>query len=99
MCQEVRQEYCTAEWRLLELNESERLIDCSDYGETALLNCSDQFDLDNNGSTCRLLCEKFSQFSKTFTSFFPPWLAVFSGLNVIGGTISVAVSIYRIKKL
>ena len=41
ICRKIRQEYCTAEWRVLELNESEGLIDCSDYGETAPLNCSD----------------------------------------------------------
>ena len=99
MCQEIRQEYCTGEWRMLELNESEGLIDCTDYGEIAPLNCSDQFGLTNNGSRCQLLCEKFSQFSKAFTDFFPPWLAIFSTLNVIGGIISLVVSVYKIKKL
>ena len=99
ICRKVRQEYCTAEWRVLELNESEGLIDCSDYGETVPLNCSDQFGLDNNGSICRPLCKTFSQFSETFTAFFPTGVAVFSGINVIGGIISLVVSIYKIKKL
>ena len=99
ICQKVRQEYCTAEWRMLELNESEGLIDCSDYEETALLNCSDQFGLDNDGSICQPLCTMFSQFSKSFTTFFPTWLTVFSGLNVIGGIISLMISVYKIKKL
>ena len=84
---------------MLELNESEELIDCSDYGETAPLNCSDQFGLDKNGSVCRPLCATFSQFSETFTTFFPIWLTVFSGLNVIGGIISLVISVYKIKKL
>ena len=99
MCQEIRQDYCTREWRELELNESEGLIDCTDYGETAPLNCSDQFGLAYNGSVCQPLCENFSQYSKTFSDFFPTWLAIFSGLNVIGGIISLVVSAYKIKKL
>ena len=99
ICQKIRQEYCTAEWRVLELNESEGLIDCSDYGETAPLNCSDQFDLDNNGSICQPLCETFSQFSETFITNFSIWHAVCSGLNVIGGIISLMISVYKIKKL
>ena len=99
MCQEIRQEYCTAEWRALELNGSTELVNCTEYGETAPLNCSDQFGLSRNGSVCRPLCKKFSQFSNGFTAFFPPWLAVFSALNVIGGIICLAVSVYKIKKL
>ena len=100
MCQEIRQKYCTAEWRAaLELNESEELIDCIDYGETVPLNCSDSFGLARNDSVCLPLCEKFSQFSKPFTHFYRFWLATFSGLNVIGGIISVVVSVYKIKKL
>ena len=99
ICQDIRQEYCTAEWRMLELNKSEGLIDCSDYGETAPLNCSSQFGLANNGSVCLPLCKEFSQFSEGFIAYFPAWLTVFSGLNVIGGVISLVVSVYKIKKL
>ena len=99
MCQEIRQQYCTAEWRVLELNESEGLIDCINYGETAPLNCSDQFGLTKNGSVCLPLCAEFSQYSETFTTLFPIWLIIFSGLNVIGGIISLVISVYKIKKL
>ena len=99
MCQEVRQQYCTAEWRVLELNEFEGLINCADYGETVPLNCSDQFDLANNGSVCLPLCAEFSQFGKVYTAIFPPWLSIISGLNVIGGIICLVVSVYKIKKL
>ena len=99
ICQDIRQEYCTGEWRALELNESEELIDCTDYGETAPLNCSDQFGLANNGSICLPLCKEFSQFSESFIAFFPTWLAVFSALNVIGGIICLVISMYKIKKL
>ena len=66
MCQEVRQQYCTAEWRVLELNESEGLIDCTNYGETAPLNCSNQFGLTNNGSICLPLC------SEIYTTYYKP---------------------------
>ena len=100
MCREIRQDHCTAERRAaLELNGSEELIDCTDYGETAPLNCSDSFGLDCNDSVCLPLCEEFSQFSKPFTHFFRFWLATFSGLNVIGGIISLVVSVYKMKKL
>ena len=99
ICQEVRQEHCTFEWRMLELNESKELIDCSDYGETAPLECSSQFDLAHNGSVCLPLCKEFSQYDNTFTTFFTTWIAVFNGVNVIGGIICLVVSVYRIKKL
>ena len=46
VCQQVRQEYCTAEWRMLEVNnQTDGLIDCEEYDETASLNCGDQFVL------------------------------------------------------
>jgi len=99
MCEEVRQQYCTAEWRMLELNKSEGLINCSDYGETAPLNCSDQFGLANNGSVCLPLCKEFSQFTETFTTVFSTWLVVFNAVNVVGGIICLIVSVRRIKKL
>lgn len=99
MCQEVRQKYCTAEWRVSEMNNPEKLINCTGYGETAPLNCSNQFVLANNDTVCLPLCAEFSQFSETFTVFFPTWFAAFSGMNVIGGIISLIVSVYKIKKL
>ena len=99
VCQEIRQEYCTSEWRILELNGSSELVDCSVYGETAPLNCSDQFGLAHNGSVCLPVCDTFSQYTEGYTSFLPAWLAVCSALNVIGGIISLVVSVYKIKKL
>ena len=84
---------------MLELNNSKGLINCSDYGETAPLNCSNQFGLTYNGSACLPLCKVFSQFSENFTALFRTWLAVFSGLNVIGGIISLMVCVYKLKKL
>ena len=99
MCQEVRQEYCTSEWRMLELNKSEKLINCTRYGETASLNCSSQFGLAENGSTCKPLCKKFSPYSDTFTTFFTTWIFIFNAVSVVGGIISVVVSLYKIKKL
>ena len=99
MCQEVRQKYCTSEWRVLEVNQSEGLIDCSDYGETVPINCSDQFGLANNGSVCLPLCEEFSQYSETVTPFLPTWFAVCGAICLIGGIITLVVSLYKIKKL
>ena len=68
MCQEVRQEHCTAEWRRSESNRNFSLIDCDEYGETATLNCSDQFGLDDYGSICSPLCKEFLQEGKTATT-------------------------------
>ena len=99
MCQEIRQEYCTSEWRVLELNQSEGLIDCSDYGETVPINCSDQFGLANNDSVCQPLCEEFSQYSEAFTAFLRKWFAACSAISLFGGIISLAVSLYKRKKL
>ena len=68
VCQQVRQEYCTAEWRMLEVNQTGGLIDCEEYEDTAPLNCGDQFGLAHNGSVCLPLCEEFSQYSKAYTN-------------------------------
>ena len=43
VCQQVHQEYCTAEWRMLEMdNQTDGLINCEEYEETAPLDCDDQ---------------------------------------------------------
>lgn len=100
VCEEARQKYCTAEWRALELkNETKGLIDCTEYNETASLECDDQFGLTKNGATCVPLCVKFSQFNKAYTTIFPIWYSVCSGINVIGGIIALIVFLYKIKKL
>ena len=99
MCQEVRQKYCTFEWRILELNESENLINCTGYGKTAPLECSNRFGLAQNGSVCLPLCKEFSPYDETFNNFFIAWIAIFNAVNVIGGIISLAISVYKIKKL
>ena len=93
MCQKVRQQYCTAEWRLLELNGtvSEGLIDCE--GETASINCSKQFGLINNGSKCSPLCTKFSQYDDTFTNVYMV-LTIFSYIINMAGGVAVFVASY-----
>ena len=93
MCQKVRQHYCTAEWRLLELNStlSDGLIDCD--GETASINCSKQFGLVNNGSLCLPLCTKFSQYDDTFTSVYMVLSIISHITNMIGG-IAVFIASY-----
>jgi len=99
MCQEVRQDYCTSEWRKLELNGSEELIDCDKYGETATLNCSDQFGLDENDSICLPLCAKFSQYSEAFTNVYVSVRTVLILISTIGGIITFIVSIWKRKKM
>ena len=94
VCQQVRQEYCTAEWRMLEANnQSDGLIVCEEYEETAPLNCSDQFGLADNGSVCLPLCEKFSLTSNT------KLYAVSAVISIIGGMTIIVISIKKRKKM
>jgi len=99
MCLTVRQDYCTSEWRSLELNESEKLIDCDDYGETAPLNCSEQFGLDKNETICSPLCDKFSQHGEVFTAVYTNMFLIFTFLSVIGGITALIASIWKRKKM
>ena len=98
MCQEVRQSYCTAEWRLLELNDnSEGLINCDE--ETASISCDKQFVLANNDSMCWPLCTKFSQYDETFTNVYVA-LAIFSHItNMIGGVAVFIASYIKRRKM
>ena len=95
VCQQVRQEYCTAEWRMLEVhNQTDGLIDCEEYEETALLNCSDQFDVTNDGSACLPLCEEFS--SEASTTIF---LSVTLFIGILGGIIVLVISCKKREKM
>ena len=85
MCQQVRQNYCTSQWRSLEFNStiSEMLIDCND--DTGTIDCGEQFGLAYNDSICLPLCSEFSQYSDTITAAFFA-ISIFSHVtNIIGG--------------
>ncbi|XP_065890888.1 uncharacterized protein [Dysidea avara] len=100
VCQEIRQKYCTSEWRILEvLNRTDRIFDCDDYGETIQLNCSDQFDLDNNDSVCSPLCKSFSQHGDVVTTILVVDVAFAHLINVIGGVIVLIAAIYNRKNM
>ena len=100
LCQQVRQEYCTAEWRMLEVhNQTDGLIDCEEYEETAPLNCSDQFDVTNDGSACLPLCEEFSQFPETYTTPRNILHVICLFINVTGGIIVIAISYRKREKM
>ena len=95
VCQQVRQEYCTAEWRMLEVhNQTDGLIDCEEYEETAPLNCSDQFGLANDGSACLPLCEEFS--NEASTTIF---LSVTLLIGILGGIIVLVISCKKREKM
>ena len=100
LCTQVRQKLCTAEWRILEVNNrSEKLIDCQGFGETGQPNCHEQFDLADNNSVCLPLCKEFSEFRRTFTDLVVG-LSAFSGLvNVIGGIIVIIACIFNRAKM
>ena len=100
VCQQVRQEYCTAEWRMLEVhNQTDGLIDCEEYEETAPLNCSDQFDLANDGSLCLPLCGEFSQYSEEYTTPHVVLYAVSQFISITGGITVIAISYKKRKKM
>ena len=93
VCQQVRQEYCTAEWRMLEVhNQTDGLIDCEEYEETAPLNCSDQFGLADDGTVCLLLCEEFSQYSEAYTTPHLVLGVTAFFLSIIGGIVVIVIS-------
>ena len=99
MCQQVRQNYCTAEWRLSELNStiSERLIDCDE--ETTSIDCGEQFDLANNDSICLPLCNRFSQYDETNTAVYFA-VAILSHLtNMVGGIIVLVIVFIKRQKM
>ena len=94
MCQQVRQKYCTAEWRMLEVNnQSDGLILCEEYEEIVPLNCSDKFGLADNGSVCLPLCKEFSLTSNT------KLYAVTAVISIIGGLTVIGISIKKRKKM
>lgn len=99
MCQQVRQNYCTAEWRSLELNStiSEGLIDCDE--ETASVDCGEQFDLAYNDSICLPLCNRFAQYDETYTAVYFV-VAIISHLtNMIGGIIVLVIVFIKRQKM
>ena len=93
VCLQIRQEYCTAEWRMLEVNQTDGLIACEEFEETAPLECSDQFGLAENGSTCQPLCEEFSIRSITIL------YAISAVISIIGGLTVIGISIKKRKKM
>ena len=99
MCQDVRQEYCTAEWRILELQGSEGLIDCDVYGETARLTCSDQFGVDDSGVACLPLCKEFSQNGDSNTIAIIVLGGIANIVNTIGGIFVLIVAFWRREKM
>ena len=100
LCQGVRQKICTAEWRILEFNNrSEELIDCSLFGETDYPNCTEQFDLANNGSVCLPLCKEFSQHGKILTDARVALNAFCHMVNVLGGIIIFIACVWNRSKM
>ena len=100
LCTQVRQKFCTAEWRILEVNNrSEELIDCQGFGETGLINCTEQFDLADNNSVCLPLCKDFSQHGPSFTGFIVGLNAIVHLVNVIGGIVVIIACIWNRSKM
>ncbi|XP_065890577.1 uncharacterized protein [Dysidea avara] len=93
ICRVVRVEYCSEEWMMLKVEETEK-FNCDEFVQ---LKCSDQFG--NNGSVCLPLCEKFSYFGETFTTAYIVLNGISNGVNIIGGIVVIIVSIRKRKKM
>ena len=100
LCTEVRQEHCTAEWRIMEVNNrSECLIDCNGFGETGKPTCTEQFDLADGDSVCLPLCKEFSAYDEKFTDTIVALHAFVHLVNILGGIISFVTCIVNRKKM
>ena len=100
LCQGVRQKVCTAEWRILEYNNrSDQLIDCSIFEETDYPNCTEQFDLANNGSVCLPLCKEFSLEGKVLDNALVGVYAFCHLVNVLGGIIVFIACVWNRSKM
>ena len=100
LCTQVRQNICTTEWRILEVNNrSEELIDCQGFGETSQPNCTEQFDLADNNSVCLPLCKEFSLSGPRFTNFLVGLTAIAHLMNVVGGIIVIIACIWNKAKM
>ena len=100
LCTEVRQQNCTAEWRILEVNNrSEYMIDCDGFGKTGKPNCVEQFDLADGDSVCLPLCKEFSIYDDKFTDAIVALTAFAHLVNVLGGIISLYACIVNRKKM
>ena len=100
LCTLVRPEHCTAEWKILEVNNrSEYLIDCDGFGETGKPNCVEQFNLADGDSVCLPLCKDFSQHNERFTDATVALYAFIHLFNVLGGIISFVTCIVNRKKM
>ena len=100
LCTEVRQEHCTAEWRIMEVNNrSEYLIDCYGFGETGKPNCVEQFDLADGDSVCLPLCKDFSQHNERFTDALIMLHGFVHLVNVLGGIIVFVACVFNRKKM
>lgn len=100
ICQQARQEYCAAEWRILEVNnQTENLVDCDEFGETVALNCTEQFDLANGDSVCLPLCKEFSQHGEIFTDAVTALNAFINLVNVFGGITVLIACFWKRKKM
>ena len=100
LCTIVRQNLCTAEWRILEVNNrSEGLIDCYGYGETTTPNCTEQFDLADGDSVCLPLCKEFSQHGEQYTDAVVGLYGFVNLLNVLGGIVVFIACVVNRKKM
>ena len=100
LCARIRQNYCTAEWRIMEVNNrSEYLIDCTRFGPTSKPTCVEQFELADGDSVCLPLCKDFSQHSERSTDAIVGLHGFVHLVNVLGGIIVFVACAVNRKKM
>ena len=107
MCEEVRDNSCSSEWRIAENFYDQLVPDCISYGQDMNLTfqrapnlpCPVHFDHFCN-SICLPLCGEYSLLTQDSSSNFSIYLAVVAGVTgLIGGIITLIICYYRRSKL
>jgi len=105
-CEQVRDNDCAIEWRILENLFDASIPDCGSFSEghdlsffkAPLLNCSDQFDV-FCGSMCLPLCSEFSQTSHGATVTSTALTILFEIIGIISGVVTLIACIFNRKTM
>ena len=104
-CLRIRDDICTAEWRIVEVFFNVSLPDCSSFDENAnfvtarapTLSCPDDFGV-YCGSLCQPLCDEISIFNDTTTTIYKVLNIILHSLSLIAGVVTfVACCLYKKK--
>ena len=105
-CEQVRDNDCPIEWRVLENFFGVPIPSCESFSENGTLtfseapplNCSDQFDV-FCGSLCLPLCSEFSQISHNAAVTANALTILFEVIGLIGGVITLIACFFNRKTM